>query len=219
MVLKEIKIAERIGKVVMKEIEKRRGFSILESQQLKNKVNCKFPSCRHFKRTILVKVEGEDFSPDPGTLIDIKIKLLDLESVWSIKHGSWHGDTTREEYEIYFNRQDLSNIISALSLLSYKKFILLSTLRTSWQMGPLTYTLDEYTDISKALFEVEVSEPANEEDLNQAFSELEISPMDSDETIDFIRSINQHKDIQIDLNRISPKEVAARMLEIHSDVR
>ena len=92
----------------MKEAEKRAGLTLAEAANLKSKLNSIYAYKSSVKRSVLVKVDNADFSPSPDSLVDVKIKLIDGDSLLSVKHGSWHGDTAREEYEVNFDRSDLS---------------------------------------------------------------------------------------------------------------
>lgn len=198
----------------MIETEKRLGLGSLEAADLKEKIIDTFTFSQQIPRTILVKT-GDGFVPDRDSLVDIKVKLIGNDSILSVKHGSWHGDTVRREYETRFDRADLSNVLGSLLTLSYSKFILLSTLRTIWQADNCTITLDEYTNVDKALFEVEVSESGSEKDVDDIFNDLGVMPMDSPATIAFIEEVNRSKDVQIDMLERLPDDVASFMLRSH----
>lgn len=202
----------------MKEIERRLGLGKDQSDALKQKLDDRLTRVGSVARTVLVNVNGEGFVPDPSATTDVKVKLIGDDSILSVKRGSWHSDAAREEYEINFRRADLANVIGATSVLGSNKFILLSTLRTSWQDGGLTHTLDEYSNVGQSLYEIEASGELGEEHVNQAFADLGVTPMTSAETIDFIGSINEHPDTQIDLAGMTAAEVAVRMLEVHPNV-
>lgn len=199
----------------MKEIEKRLGLDQSNSNIIKEKINHRLTPVDSVARTVLVKVEGENFKPDLNVQIDLKVKLIGTESLLSIKHGSWHSDTQREEYDINFKRADLANVIGGISVFGYDKFVLLSTLRTTWRDERLMYTLDEYRNIGQSLFEIEAEENASEAHVDDAFARLGIEPMDSEDTIAFISSINQHKNAQVDLSKTTPTILANQMLEMH----
>ncbi|HEU5187480.1 MAG TPA: hypothetical protein VFT87_03175 [Candidatus Saccharimonadales bacterium] len=198
----------------MIEIEKRLGLGSLEAADLKESLVDTFTFSEQVPRTILVKT-GEGFVPDRDSLVDIKVKLIGDDSILSIKHGSWHGGTARQEYETRFDRADLSSVLGSLLVLSYSKFILLSTLRTVWRAEHCIITLDEYTNVDKALFEVEATESGSEKDVDRVFKDLEIAPMDSSATINFIEGINRSKDVQIDLLERVPDDTAAFIIQSH----
>lgn len=199
----------------MKEIEKRLGLNQSDSNLLKEKLNNRFEPIDSTGRTVLVKVEGEGFQPDPNVLVDLKVKLIGPDSILSIKHGSWHGDVQRDEYDIHFNRNDLAQVIGGLSVFGYDKFVMFSTLRTTWRDEELMYTLDEYRNIGQSLFEVEAEGNAKETQVNDAFANLGIEPMGSDDTIAFISGLNQHRSAQVDLSNMTPFMVANQMIEAH----
>jgi len=200
----------------MKEIEKRLGLQPRETANLKKKINSVFTLTKTVRRTILIKT-GKGFVPDPTTLVDIKVKLIDNDSILAIKHGVWHADAARQEYETRFERTDLANLIAGLTVLSYDKFILLSTLRSVWEADGLIVTLDEYTNAGgKALLEIETADNSRgEADIDQAFARLGVRPMGSAATITFISEVNQSADVQIDLLKESPEAVAALMVGNH----
>lgn len=202
----------------MKEIEKRLGLDKPSADRLVSELDGQLPRSSSVARTVLVNVNGEGFTPNPAASTDTKIKLIGADSVLSIKRGSWHGDAEREEYDINFRREDLANVIGGVAALGSNNFILLSTLRTTWRIDGLMHTMDEYRNVSKALFEIEASGVYGENQVDQAFADLGIEPMDSTSTINFINAINQDPATQVDLSRTTPQEVAQRMLEVHPDV-
>jgi hypothetical protein len=202
----------------MKEIEKRLGMSAADADMLKERMNQQFMPVYRVGRTVLVKVEGDGFTPDPNVQVDIKIKLISSSSILSIKQGSWHGDTERSEYDVNFSRDDLANVVGGLSVFGYSRYVLLSTLRTTWREDNLQYTLDEYRNIGQSLFEIEATRAASEADVDLAFDALGIKPMDSAATIAFIAGINEHRSVQIDLETTSVADVVERMLKEHADV-
>jgi len=166
-------------------------------------------------RTVLVKVDRPDFLPDPSAIAEIKVKLIGIESVLSIKRGSWHGDATREEYDIPFRRSDLESVVGGLCALGWSRFVLMCTRRMTWNAGGLIYSVDEYRVDGRALLEIQSVEPGGERLIDEAFSRLSLSSMDSPQTIACIGALNRDESVQIDLNRISPSEVAARMRMEH----
>jgi hypothetical protein len=198
----------------MKEIEKRLGLGAAEAMTLKEKIASTLPLVERVPRTILIKT-GEGFVPDPDSLVDIKVKLIGDQSILSVKHGSWHGDAERREYETRFQRSDLPQLLGSLSILPLHNFILLSSLRSVWQSNDCMLTLDEYTNTDKALFEAEALGTGGEASVDQVFSDFGIAPMDSPATITFIEGVNQSRDVQINFHERSPEEVAALMLRSH----
>lgn len=199
----------------MKELEKRRGLSAEEAENLKKRINKSYAPKKEVRRTLLIKVENDDFTADPNELVDIKVKLIDSNTLLAVKHGSWHGDALRQEYEINFDRDNLSSLISFLQLLMFGKFVLVSTKRTIWKPEGLTVTLDEYQGLGKALFEIETDGHGDESKIDEAFEQFGVMPMDSDETVQFVNSINQ-AGAQISLEHITPQELAGRILELHT---
>lgn len=168
-------------------------------------------------RTVVVKVDNKDFSPNPEALVDIKTKLIDDQALLSVKCGSWHGDTVRHEYEVNFRPGDLGNLLTILKLFSHSRFVILTTTRTIWTADSLIITLDEYHKIGKALFEVELDdfETGTEEAIDQIFASLGLEAMDSERTIAFIGSLNSAKEIQVDLDECEPLELARGLLSRH----
>lgn len=199
----------------MKELEKRRGLTGKEVRELKAHIGDYYTPKEEVRRTLLIKVQNDDFTADPNELIDIKIKLIDNDSLLAVKYGSWHGDALREEHEINFNRDDLSSLINFLHLLTFGKFILVSTKRTIWQSEGLIVTLDEYQGLDRALFEIEAHNHSNESKIDEAFMQLGIAPMDSSETVEFVNSINKDG-FQIQLGKVTPRNLAERMIELHT---
>lgn len=200
----------------MKETEKRLGLQSQNVAALKKKVDDVYTLSRVVRRSLLIKT-GKDFVADPKTLVDIKIKLIEDESLFSVKHGVWHADTTRQEYETRFERSDLASLLASLRILTYDKFILLSTRRSIWETDGFIVTLDEYTNAGgKALFEVETTRDLKDEaDIDKLFASLGVLPMDSAATIAFISEVNQSDGVQIDLRKKSPEDVASLMLRSH----
>lgn len=199
----------------MKEIEKRRGLDGKEIQELRARINSRYTPTKEVRRTLLIKVENDDFTADPNETVDIKVKMIDDNTLLAVKHGSWHGDTTRQEYEVHFDRNNLSSLISFLQLLTFGRFVLVSTKRTIWQPEGLTITLDEYQGLDKALFEVEADGHSDESKIDDAFEQLGITPMNSEETVEFVNSINQ-AGAKVSLEQTTPQELAGRMIELHT---
>lgn len=167
------------------------------------------------RRTVLVKVDRPDFLPDPMARSEIKVKLIDSDTVLSIKRGSWHGDATREEFDIPFARTDLENVLGGLRALGWSRFVLMCTRRRSWTLGGLIYSIDEYRFDGRALLEIQSAEPDGEGLIDEAFSGLGLTPMDSPQTIACIGALNRDESIQIDLDKLAPEDVAGRMRSEH----
>lgn len=200
----------------MKESEKRAGLSLEQATALKPKLDSIYTRDSSVRRSVLVKVDNDDFSPSPESLVDMKIKLIDNNSLLSVKHGSWHGDTAREEYEVNFNRDNLADLLSSFKLLGHFRYIMLSTVRTIWTASGLVITLDEYGKLGKALFEVELEHGDDSEQLiDDVFASLGVAPMNSAQTVDFIASLNRSKAIQLDLNVTEPSTAARAIVEAH----
>jgi len=201
----------------MKETEKRTGLSQDEARRLKSRLDRQYERISVVPRTVVVKVDNDDFSPNPDALVDIKTKLVGSETLLSVKYGSWHGNTARQEHEVQFRRADLDSLLAILKLFGYSKFIVLSTVRTTWAAPGVSITLDEYQQLGKALFEVELTEKVQDEALiDHTFTALDIQSMDSEQTIDFISSLNQAREIQVDLDNIEVATLADTILAGHS---
>ncbi|MGH3938419.1 MAG: hypothetical protein ACRDTG_07245 [Pseudonocardiaceae bacterium] len=198
----------------MQEAEKRAGLTIEAARRIKLATDELYQRKKVVNRTIVVKVDNEDFSPNPEALVDVKIKLIDDQLLLSVKCGSWHGDMVRHEYEVNFYRSDLGNLLTILKIFGHSRFIILEATRTIWTTNILIITLDEYYEIGKALFEVELEdfETGAEEAINQVFASLGLTPMNSERTIDFIGSLNSAKEIQVDLDRLEPVDLARKLL-------
>ncbi|MGH3549009.1 MAG: hypothetical protein ACRDQU_13040 [Pseudonocardiaceae bacterium] len=202
----------------MRETEKRTGLNLEAALRLKDAVDDRYARKSVVNRTVVVKVGNDDFSPDPDALIDIKIKLIGDLVLLSVKYGSWHGDTTRSEHEVRFRREDLGSMVDILKLFGHAKFIVLTTVRTTWVSAGVVITLDEYGKIGQALFEVELddSTSGDEQLIDDVFRSLGIVPMNSGQTVKFIRTINQAKEIQVDLNHVPTDELAREILAGHA---
>lgn len=198
----------------MQEVEKRAGLTIEAARQVKLAADERYTRKKVVNRTVVVKVDNEDFSPNPEALVDIKTKLIDDQALLSVKCGSWHGDTARHEYEVNFRPGDLGNLLAILKLFGHSRFIILTTTRTIWTTSSVIITLDEYDKIGKALFEVELEdfETGAEEAIDEIFFSLGLTAMDSEGTISFIGGLNSAKEIQVDLDECEPLELAHRLL-------
>lgn len=194
----------------MREAEKRTGLTLKAARCLKSAIDDQYSRKSVVNRTVIVKVDNDDFSPNPDVLIDIKVKLIDDQTLLSVKYGSWHGDTARSEHEVRFRREDLGAMLDILKLLGYTKFIVLTTVRTTWVSLGVVITLDEYSEIGQALFEVELADNASHDEqlIDDVFRSLGIAPMNSERTVEFIGALNQAKGIQVDLNRIQSDRFA-----------
>ncbi len=200
----------------MRETEMRLGLPLDQAKQLKASLDATYTRNSSVNRTVIVKVENDDFSPDPSALIDIKTKLIGDQTLLSVKYGSWHDNATRQEYEVNFRREDLPDLLAVLGLLGHTKFIVLATVRVTWLGAGVVITLDEYPKLDQALFEVELAdEAASEHLINKVFADLDLRPMDSEQTINFIRGLNCHRKIQVDLNNMQPEEFAGQILREH----
>jgi adenylate cyclase class IV len=201
---------------VMRETEMRLGLPLEQGQQLKPTLDAVYTRKSVVNRVVIVKVDNNDFSSNPATMIDIKTKLIGDQTLLSVKHGSWHGDTAREEYEINFRREDLPSLLAVLVLFGYTKFIVLATVRTTWLGVGVVITLDEYSKLGQALFEVELSDAtASETLIEDVFADLGLIPMNSEQTISFIGGLNECQEIQVDLTNSQPAEIAGQILAEH----
>jgi adenylate cyclase class IV len=201
----------------MQETEKRAGLTLEAARCLKSTIDDRYSRKSVVNRTVVVKVDNDDFSPNPDVLIDIKAKLIGEQTLLSVKYGSWHGDTARSEHEVRFRREDLGAMLSILKLLGHAKFLVLRTVRTTWVSLGVVITLDEYGEIGQALFEVELEDNASSDEqlIDNVFRSLSIAPMNSGQTVEFVGALNQAKEIQVDLDRIQPDELAREILTGH----
>jgi adenylate cyclase class IV len=201
----------------MQETEKRAGLTLEDALRLKSAIDDRYTRKSVANRTVVVKVDNDDFSPNPDALIDIKTKLIGDQTLLSVKYGSWHGDTARSEHEVRFRREDLGAMLDILKLFGHTKFIVLTTVRTTWVSLGVAITLDEYSEIGQALFEVELEDNTSRDELliDDVFRSLGITPMDSERTVEFIGAINQAKEIQVDLDRMQVDELATEILTGH----
>lgn len=202
----------------MNEIEKRVALYGSSVTKLRDILQGTYPQELSVSRTILIKTEG-GFIPDPDDLVDVKIKLIDNASVLSVKQGSWHSASKRFEYETHFRRTDLDQLIYSIVALGVDHFILLSTKRSIWHTPNCIVTIDEYVHADSALIEVEAKQGHNEAVVDEIFKDLELTPMESNQTVAFIEAINSSKGVQIDMTKITPDEVAARMLKDHENAK
>lgn len=202
----------------MQETEKRTGLTLEAALCLKAVIDDRYTRKSVVNRTIVVKVDNDDFSPDPDALIDIKAKLIGDQTLLSVKYGSWHGDTARSEHEVRFQREDLSGMIDILRLFGHTKFVVLTTVRTTWVSAGVVITLDEYSKIGKALFEVELEGDSfgGEQLIDGVFRSLGVAPMNSGQTVEFIGELNQAKEIQVDLDRMPTDELVREILAGHA---
>jgi adenylate cyclase class IV len=200
----------------MKEVEKRTGLDLEAALALKPRVEGRYERKDVVNRTVVVKVENEDFSPSPDALLDIKTKLIGDRTLLSVKYGNWHTDTVRREYEVNIDRGDLGSLFAILELLGYSRFIVLSTVRTIWSGDGVVITLDEYPKLGKALLEVELEDAEQgEEVIDTVFASLDVNPMGPQQTVEFISSLNQAKEAQIDLGQVAPEELAQELVGSH----
>ncbi|MGH3794249.1 MAG: hypothetical protein ACRDSP_05115 [Pseudonocardiaceae bacterium] len=201
----------------MQETEKRAGLTLRDAVRLKRAINNRYNQKSVVNRTVVIKVENDDFSPNPDTLVDIKIKLIGDQTLLSVKYGSWHGDMARQEYEVGFRRGDLGGLFAILNLFGHTKFIVLTTVRTTWVSSGVVITLDEYSTIGRALFEVELEggSTSDEHLIDDIFTSLDVEPMNSEQTVRFVSGVNMAKEIRIDLDRIHADELAKRILARH----
>lgn len=166
----------------MQEVEKRAGLTSDVARRVKLAVDERYARKKVVNRTVFVKVDNEDFSPNPEAFVDIKVKLIDDHTLLSVKCGSWHGDTVRHEYEVSFRPSDLGNLLTILKLFGHSRFIVLKTVRTIWTANGVIITLDEYHKIGKALFEVELEDfrTSTEAAIDRIFASLGLEAMDSE---------------------------------------
>jgi adenylate cyclase class IV len=201
---------------VMRETEMRLGLPLEQGQQLKLTLDAAYTRKSVVSRVVIVKVDNNDFTPNPAAMIDIKTKLIGDQTLLSVKYGSWHGDVAREEYEINFRREDLPDLLAVLGMFGYTKFIILATIRTTWLGTGVVITLDEYPKLGQVLFEVELADAtASETLIEDVFADLGLAPMNSEQTISFIRGLNECREIQVDLASSQPAEIAGHILAEH----
>ena len=201
----------------MRETEKRAGLTLEAARCLKPAINDRYSRKSIINRTVVVKVDNDDFSPDPDVRTDIKVKIIGDETLLTVKYGSWHEDTARSEHEVRFRREDLGAMLDILKLLGHTRFIVLKTARTTWVSVGVVITLDEYSEVGQALFEVELEDnmSSDEQLIDEVFRSLGIAPMNSERTVEFIGALNQAKEIQVDLGHIQSEEFAREILTGH----
>jgi adenylate cyclase class IV len=202
----------------MQEIEKRAGLTPEAVSQLKPAIDDRYSRKSVVNRTVVVKVDNDDFSPNSDALVDIKTKLIGDQTLLSVKYGSWHGDTARREHEVRFHREDLGDLFSILELFGHTRFVVLATVRTTWISGGVVITLDEYSKADQALFEVELEDcdATDERLIDDVFTSLGIQPMNSEQTVKFISGLNRAKEIQVDLDAIRADELAQKITTEHT---
>ncbi len=202
----------------MQEIEKRAGLTLEAASRLKPTIDDRYSRKSVVNRTVVVKVDNDDFSPNPDALIDIKTKLIGDQTLLSVKHGSWHGDTARQEHEVRFHREDLGDLFAILELFGHTRFIVLATVRTTWISSGVVITLDEYSKIGQALFEVELEDSSTTDEglINDVFASLGVLPMNSEQTVKFVSGLNRAKEIQVDLDAIRADELAQEIMAEHT---
>lgn len=207
----------RTARLGMQETEKRVGLAIEAAHLLKMAADDRYSRKAVVRRTILVKVDNGDYSPSPDASVDIKTKLVGDQAVLSVKTGSWHGATARQEYEVNFHRTDFGNLLTILRLFGYRRFILLVTTRTIWTGNGVVITLDEYHKLGKALFEVELEDATtgDERVIDEVFASLDQQPMNSAQTIAFIADLNRAKETHVDLDCVAPDELARELAARH----
>lgn len=202
----------------MQEIEKRTGLTLEAASRLKPTIDDRYSRKSVVNRTVVVKVDNDDFSPNSDALVDIKTKLIGDQTLLSVKYGSWHGDTARQEHEVRFHREDLGDIFAILKLFGHTRFIVLATVRTTWISSGVVITLDEYSKIGQALFEVELEDSSTTDEhlIDDIFTSLGVEPMNSEQTVNFIGGLNRAKEIQVDLDAIRTDELAQEIVAEHT---
>lgn len=196
----------------MIEIEKRVLINKSKLNEIHNNILKEGTLKSELKRFTIVKVDNKNFIPNKDSLLDIKIRTTKDESLFTIKSGNWHSDSSRIENEIHINHDEITNLVSMLISLGYKYFVVMYVTRRKYTHKGLTITLDSYHHMDECLMEVEILADENsdkvlaENKINDFISSFNFSPMTSSETIGFITKINMIKETQIDFEKLDIKD-------------
>ncbi|WKZ27739.1 MAG: CYTH domain-containing protein [Candidatus Dojkabacteria bacterium] len=191
----------------MIEVEKR---SLVTQQQLdthplKNFFSEKATLQKHFRRFTMVGIENADFTPNPDSLIDLKVRTTEEKGLLTVKYGNWHTGTAREEHEISFNPEtEITAVMNILRLLGRQTFIISYLERFEYHFENIIITKDVYKSMpGSILLELEVG-VQNENEVESAekkidnlMAELQLETLDSEGTKRFIADMNAIKEYQV----------------------
>jgi len=105
----------------MNEAEKRAGLVLSAAVALKPAIDARYARESTVRRTVIVKVDNDDFSPNPEAMIDIKTKLI--------------GDRSLRQTRLVARRHGA--LFAMMKLLGFAKYIFFSTVRTTCHRRPI----------------------------------------------------------------------------------
>ena len=196
----------------MIEIEKRVLMSQTNLEKMKNILNKEAVLKSHFKRFTMVEVVNASFAPDTDNLIERRIRSTGNESKLTVKYGNWHTDFARKEYEVAFKTEEFRNMVNILILQGNLYFITTYIERFSYVFHDFILTLDSYFFMQAHLMEVEISiedgsiTKPTEDKIDSFLNEMNLIPLDSKGTIDFINELNSLNELRVDFTKTTVDE-------------
>lgn len=164
------------------------------------------------KRFTLVQVDNSDFTADSSSLTDIKVRTTKDNALFTVKHGNWHDSSGRKENEINFNVEEINELVEMLISLGFSYFVAIYVTREKYTMNDLVITIDQYHHMDDTLIEIEKT-VSNESEEAEAEKEIKnllelftLTPMSSEDTIEFVEKINKIEETQVDFTNTTVPE-------------
>ncbi len=191
----------------MIEVEKRVLLSKNEAESFVKKLNLSKYKVKEFKRFTMIYIDYADFTPNPDNPIDLRVRTTKDSAKLTVKYGSWHSDSGRQEYEVEFTKESIKELFSILLILGFKYFVITYITRKEYHFEDFVITIDEYHHNKECLMEVELL--AKDEDEAKIFEQkifaflnkYNLKYLEKDEMINFVQKLNDIKDTRVDLTK------------------
>lgn len=158
-------------------------------------------------RFAFIYMDNKDLIPNQDDPVDIRVKITNTKPKLSLKYGSWHAGSARQEYEVEFALTDLGQYLKILFFLGKKWGTTNSTTRTLYKYKAMIITIDKHEDFKDYLVEVEITTSkksavkTSEEKINEFMSGFELAPLDSPGMIKFVDDLKNRPKWQFDFTQ------------------
>lgn len=178
---------------------------------------------RSFKRSTLVQIDQADFSVSDSGKFDLKIRNNELGALlFTVKEVNSFNPTTRLESQVELELDQLDELLTNMKLLGYNYWLLTTEQRETFEYKNAKIDIIDHHSIGRQVLEIEIPAdsaeevPAVEQQVHKMFSDFDLVAMDDDLLRSILTQLNQAKNYQFNLSKISVDIVTERFLEFIS---
>lgn len=182
----------------MIELEKRALLDKTELRRLAKFFASDKSKSKQIRRFTMVYSERPDGIDTEG-LADLRLRVTDGQAQLTLKYGSWHDSSGRQEYEINLDKGQLDEMINVMNLLGHKWGNVNFVNREKFRYMDFEIVIDSHLDYDRALIEIELAVeskdelPEAETKLATLLHELGLKAMKSEDMIEFVRELNSRE--------------------------